>query len=124
MREHAPESWHSRSGVRRDGWQVSVRYRRKKLRVGMHPIGSGLAQGWCTTRPVLVCHAPQRLALKEAAMAGRALRRIDLLSPDDQYGVFSIGEAAAPTSFCRLHVSRKNDGDGHPKDWNGRRLKD
>ena len=103
---------------------MPVRHRRKKLLVGMHPIGPGFIQCRCATGPVFVCRAPKRLALKEAAMTGGALRRVDLLPVNDQCRVFGIGNATAPTSCCWLHVSRKDHGDGHSKDWNGRRPKD
>ena len=71
----------------------------------MHPIGPGFIQCRCATGPVFVCRAPKRLTLEGAAMAGHAVRRIDLLPPGDQSKIIGVGEVAAPTPFNRSHVS-------------------
>lgn len=84
---------------------MPVRHRRKQLLVGTHPIGASLIERRGAQRPILVCRAPKRLTLEGAAMAGHALRRIDLLPPGDQSKIIGVGEVAAPTPFNRSHVS-------------------
>jgi len=96
------------------GGKVPFAHCREKLLVGVQPAGSGLVQRRCAAGPVRACHAPKRLALKEAAVAGGTARRIDLLAMHNQCGVARVGEAAWPTS-CRPHVSRKNEGDSDPE---------
>jgi len=97
---------------------MPLSHRRKKLLIGPHPSEAGLIERRRTQRPVLVCRAPKRLALKKAAMAGRALPRVDLLAPGNQSKIIGVGEVSPPTSFKRLHISRESGGGGHPKHWN------
>lgn len=103
---------------------MPLSYRHKKLLIGTHPIGAAFIESRGAQRPVLVRRAPKRLALKKAAMAGRALRRVDLLAPGDQSKIIGVGEVDAPASLCELHVSRKDDGNGHPEQRDGHCPKD